>query len=188
MGMGANIGESIFLLVMTLLGVLLMLGAVSLVLIVVGRWKIFKKAGLEGWKALIPFYADYCLYRIGWETKFYWAALILSVAISIVSSIDGEKPAACFAIMEAVLSIAAFVFFVILQIRLSEKFGHGGGFAVGLVLLHPIFTLVLGLDSSFYRGNPAENMRPAPWGRQGGVQMPADDADYDYSENNFAIL
>lgn len=34
------------------------------VLGIAGRWKVFEKAGKEGWKSLIPFYSSYCLYDI----------------------------------------------------------------------------------------------------------------------------
>ena len=47
------------------------------VLTLVARWRIFDKAGIAGWKSLIPIYSDYCTYKIAWKTSFFWAMLVL---------------------------------------------------------------------------------------------------------------
>lgn len=36
-----------------------MLGLIIYIIMVIGMWKIFEKAGEEGWKAIIPFYNLY---------------------------------------------------------------------------------------------------------------------------------
>ena len=36
------------------------------VLMIVAMWRIFAKAGEAGWKAVIPFYNTYILYKITW--------------------------------------------------------------------------------------------------------------------------
>ena len=35
-----------------------------LVLIIVGRWKMYKKAGKQGWEAIVPFYSDWVYVEI----------------------------------------------------------------------------------------------------------------------------
>ena len=42
-----------------------------LVLIIVARWQVFKKAGQPGWAAIIPFYSDYVLYKIAGRKAFF---------------------------------------------------------------------------------------------------------------------
>ena len=37
--------------------------------------------------------------------------------------------------------------------HVSKAFGHGFGFGVGLFLLHPIFSMILGFGSDQYQGN-----------------------------------
>lgn len=37
--------------------------ALAIFMIVV-KWRLFTKAGIEGWKSLIPFYSDYLWYRM----------------------------------------------------------------------------------------------------------------------------
>jgi len=46
------------------------------------------------------------------------------------------------------LNLVAFIY---LCHRLSQAFGQGLLYTVGLVLLHPIFTLILGLGDANYR-------------------------------------
>ena len=41
------------------------------------------------------------------------------------------------------------------HINVSKRFGHGVGFALGLVFLAPIFWLILGFGSSKYVGDQA---------------------------------
>ena len=43
----------------------LLIAMVTHVLVLVGWWKMFTKAGLPGWQALIPLYGDYKGYRLG---------------------------------------------------------------------------------------------------------------------------
>ena len=74
---------------MGLLGLVMsfMMGwAVWYFLTLVARWKVFDKAGIEGWKSLIPIYSDYCTYRISWQTKFYWILMAATIVSGIVSS------------------------------------------------------------------------------------------------------
>lgn len=61
----------------------------SYVLIVIGWWKIFTKAGEAGWKSLIPFYNGYTISKICWETKYFWFTLLAAVAGGIFSGIGG---------------------------------------------------------------------------------------------------
>ena len=90
---------------------------------------VFKKAGIEGWKAWVPFYNGYVLLRMvgrpGW-----WLALmfvpLLNLAVSIIASHD-----------------------------LSKSFGKDVAFTVGLVLLGPVFLFVLWLGDARYRGPAA---------------------------------
>ncbi len=139
-----------------------------LVLQIVGCWKLFEKAGQPGWKALIPVYADYILYGIAWKKSMFWAVLGIGLGISLVSGVTGALSGlmmelsmgygagVVIAILGIVLSLAGGVAVAALEIvfavKLSRAFGHGGGFAVGLILLPPVFYLILGIGKSQYVG------------------------------------
>ncbi len=62
-------------------------GLVLLLLVVqiVAYWKIFEKAGEPGWKAIIPVYSDYILYKIAWGVKPFWILMGAAVITSLLS-------------------------------------------------------------------------------------------------------
>ena len=47
------------------------------------------------------------------------------------------------------------IFYVIVTVDLAKSFGKGVGFAIGLILLSPIFILILGFGAAEYRGPAA---------------------------------
>ena len=58
---------------------------VCVVLPVIGNWKIFVKAGEPGWKALIPIYYSYILFKIAWNAAYFAIYTLLTVvAIGII--------------------------------------------------------------------------------------------------------
>ncbi len=120
---------------------------VLLVLQIVAYWKIFEKAGEQGWKSLIPIYSEYILYKIAWDAKPIWILLGLFVLNLLLCWIPVVG-----VILSFIISILAVVIEILLYVKLSKAFGHGGGFAAGLIFLSPIFILILGFDSSEYLG------------------------------------
>lgn len=100
------------------------------VLILVGWWKIFEKAGEAGWKAIIPIYNVYVLLRIvgrpGW--------MIIGFLIPFVN----------------------IIFYAIVMGDLAKSFGKGIGFVLGLIFLNPLFALILGFGGAAYVGPTAE--------------------------------
>lgn len=121
------------------------------VLQIIGWWKIFAKAGEPGWKSLIPFYNLYILFKISWESKYFWYILATVVASSIFGAIGGVIGA----LLSGICSIATLVLYVMMNYKLSRSFGHGGGYTVGLIFIPWLFVLLLGFGSSEYQGNAA---------------------------------
>lgn len=139
------------------------------VLQIAAYWKIFTKAGQAGWKSLIPIYADYVLYKIAWKKSMFWMTLGIGIvagaasalfssfttqmALSGVISVGGVAAMVLGAIAMIVLTIAALVIQIVFCVKLARAFGYGGGFAVGLILLEPVFLLVLGFGNAQYVKN-----------------------------------
>lgn len=98
-------------------------------------WKLFVKAGYEGWKAIIPFYNIWCLCEMIFGAG-YWMFIILGGFIPCIGW------------------IVIILFEIIYGIRLAKSFGQSGGFAVGLILLPAIFIPILALGSSEYEKLP----------------------------------
>ncbi|MEM8533636.1 MAG: DUF5684 domain-containing protein [Chloroflexota bacterium] len=111
----------------------LLLTLVVGVVLLVGMWKIFTKAGQPGWAAIVPIYNVYVMLQmIG---RPWWWLLLMFVPI------------------------ANIVVLVILWFDLARAFGKGIGFALGLYFLNPIFVLILGFGNAEYVGPP--NAMPA---------------------------
>ena len=114
-------------------GVVLLIQLAILVVMIVAGWKVFTKAGQPGWASIIPFYNVYVMLTIvgkpGW-----WLLLFFIPIVNIVIGI-------------------------IVTLELAQRFGKGGGFAAGLILLPIIFYPMLGFGSATY--TPAPQSQPA---------------------------
>lgn len=104
----------------------------SIVSIVVGvfllasLWCVFTKAGVAGWKSLIPLYNMYILYKMAWGNG--W--LFLLTIIPVVNVVIGA----------------------ICMYKLSKAFGHSFMFALGLIFLPYVFYPILAFGTSRYLG------------------------------------
>ena len=125
---------------------------VCVVLPVIGNWKIFVKAGEPGWKALIPIYYSYILFKIAWNAAYFAIYTLLTVvAIGIILTapiIGSGLSMTLFFILYGCLMVLRIIF----CFKLAKAFDHGIFFAVALILLGPIFMIVQGFDSSEYEG------------------------------------
>ena len=142
---GSIIGASV--------GVFLTLGIVYFILRVIADWKIFTKAGVAGWKSLIPFLSDYEEYKLCWKGSLGLVAAVCLAFINYVTT-RVKSPNNGMVILMGVLAILGLVLSFIQSQRLSRAFGKGAGFGVGLFLLGPIFRLILGFGSARYVGHP----------------------------------
>ena len=97
---------------------------------IVSMWKVFKKAGKEGWAALIPIYNLVVLFQI--------------------SGIDPKKLLWLF--LPIIGQIIVFVYLIMAYIKLAKAFGKSSGFAAGLIFLNVIFMGILAFDDSVYSG------------------------------------
>ena len=138
---------------------------ISLALIalaIIAYWRIFVKAGEEGWKAIIPFYNAYTAMKLFWKTSIFWIGIGLGVGASIgygmasygvvALAIYGGGGNAAVMVIGFILAfgcgITAFVLEIMFLNRVSKAFGHGAGFTVGLVFLNFIFILILAFGKS----------------------------------------
>ncbi len=121
------------------------------VLLVIAWWKTFEKAGEEGWKAIIPFYNVYIMYKISWKASMFWVYLAICVVSGIFAGLGGDN--STFSMIGNVLALVATCFGAVQLYYLSVAFGHGLGYTFGLIILNPFFMLALGFGSSQYVGN-----------------------------------
>lgn len=140
---------------------------------IVACWRIFTKMGEPGWKALIPIYSQYTMYKRVWKVSFFIISFILYIIHSTFSilnlKLSGNYSTLLVRISEnnsvlamiislafSIISIAVTVLYIMYLYRLSRAFGHGVGYTLGLIFFEPIFYLILAFDSSStYTGNMA---------------------------------
>ncbi|MDR1017694.1 MAG: DUF5684 domain-containing protein [Lachnospiraceae bacterium] len=122
------------LIAMLTTGVGITFSLVILVLSIVAMWKIFTKAGVEGWKSIIPIYNIYILTKISFGNG-WWFLLLLIPCVS-------------------------WIFAIVLWYKLSTAFGHGIGFTLGLIFFNTIFILIIGLGDSQYVGYNSNDSFP----------------------------
>ena len=119
---------------------------------VIGSWNIFKKAGEKGWKAIIPFYSTYTMYKIAWKPMWFWiwlSIVVVDLTIYFIGLEIGNPEMVAFSWL---LTLVASLFYIPLSYQLSKSFGHGIGFTFGLIFLYPIFILILAFNKSQYVG------------------------------------
>lgn len=125
---------------------------IFLIMSIIGLWKMFTKAGKEGWKALIPIYNLVVLCEIVGISP-YWILIVFVCALLNVVPVVGQ-----------LLSLAASIYFaVILSVSIAKSYGKSDDYAIGIFLLTPIFYMILGMGSSIYQGPKPMNDPVYKW-------------------------
>lgn len=84
---GATAGVAAVVVIIAIIAILISL-AVGIVL-VIGHWKLYKKAGKQGWEAIVPIYNNIVLGEIA-GLNWYWVlAMYASAIVSIMGSVVG---------------------------------------------------------------------------------------------------
>ena len=101
------------------------------ILMFIAYWKIYKKAGKPGWACIVPIYGQIVQLEIC-ELPIWYIIFIF-------------------------IPFANIYYFIITNIKMSQKFGKGTGFAIGMILAGPIFPLILAFGSSQYQPSGINN-------------------------------
>jgi uncharacterized membrane protein YhaH (DUF805 family) len=99
------------------------------IVVLIGMWKMFTKAGQPGWGCIIPIYNLYLLCKMAGRPG-WWVLLMLIPLVNIIIAI-------------------------LIWLDIAKAFGKGAGFAVGLIFLSFIFIPILGFGDATYQGPPA---------------------------------
>ena len=114
-------------------GVFFLIWLGLILLILIGMWKVFVKAGRPGWEAIVPIYNLYILITKIAFRPWWWMLLFLAGPIPILGW------------------IAVIVASIIISIDVAKNFGKDVVFAIGLALLGPIFYPILGFGSAKFQ-------------------------------------
>lgn len=109
-----------------ILGIFYLIYIAILVLIIVGTWKVFVKAGKPGWASLIPFYSQYCLFDIACGNG--WFFLLMFVPC------------------------VNFFALIYAYIKLAQAFGKGTGYGIAMFFFGFVLIPMLGFGDAQYVG------------------------------------
>jgi len=101
--------------------------AAVIVLIIAGMWKMFVKAGQQGWLSIIPILNTYVIIKLAGREG-WWILLFLIPCVNIVVAI-------------------------IVYMDLAQKFGKSAAYGLGLIFLPFIFIPVLGFGDAEFIGD-----------------------------------
>lgn len=119
----------------------------GVVLTVIGKWKVFKKAGKKGWESIIPYYNTWILCEIA-GLKWWFFLIIIAGSLLGNSGISG------------LVWLASFVAEYFAAYNLAKKFGKEPvGYAFGLAFLPFVFFPILGFGDATYT-----NVKVSPYG------------------------
>lgn len=101
--------------------------------------RIFKKAGVEAWKAWVPVYSSWVMLELG-DQKGFWAVLALIPIVNIASA----------------------VFMYLAQYNIGMKLGKEGAFVLLAIFLPTVWLIWLAVDSSTWKGTPKAATKSTP--------------------------
>ena len=117
---------------------------ISNLMLIIGRWGIFRKAGKKGWHSLIPFLSSYEEYSVSWKG---WIGLLaaLSIPLALISSKVGLP-----SVVHNIIIGAGFLLSIPESLKLAKAFGKSKVFGVLMVIpvLDKICRLILGVSKA----------------------------------------
>lgn len=132
---------------------------------IIGRWKMFTKAGKRGFATLIPLYSEWTFFSIGTGNGFtgliltmlgmiqvcVWYIMMVLLEMPLVESIQaGDKMVYIFLSVEFAIGVIVAICTIINNFKVAKNFGKGKGTGFGLTIFPIIFCLILGLGSAEY--------------------------------------
>ena len=120
------------------------------VVYVIALAKLFKKAGEDGWKAIIPFYNVFVLIQIAGLNWWYFL-IAISGTICTIAKIDGLDYICSLASM----AVNFFIFYNVAKKMKQQPVGYG----VAGAFVAPIITMVLGFSNK-YTFDPSVQVSP----------------------------
>ena len=118
--------------------IIMVVAFAAAILQIVAMWKLFKKAGKQGWFSIVPVYNVIVLFEIiGY--KWYYIFLFLLGCIPIVGQ------------------LALAVFSIHYNVKLSKAFGKDVGYGIGLAFLPVVFMPIFAFSKNINYVGPTVN-------------------------------
>ena len=145
-------------LIASFLFVFIAVGVLLAVLYIIAFWRIFKKADRSGWNVFIPIIGVYRFFQIAGAVDLFWKitfcifAYFVLIALVVLAPATMTTPIAL--IVLGIIFVVTIIRLIIISLkfysRLSNAFGHGFWFTLGLIFFPYIFILILAFGRSKY--------------------------------------
>ena len=108
------------------------------ILYIIGRWKIFKKAGKNGWEAIVPFYNDWVYVEISGLNN-WWFFIIIASTICTYISED----------LSSIASLASTFGLFVCNYNIAKRMKQSTSMAVLMTLFPMIVIPMLGISKKY---------------------------------------
>lgn len=127
----------------------LVVAAIISIAVAIGLWKMFEKAGYEGYRAIIPLYNMYTMTEMAGMNGWYFLLCLIPY-------------------------IGVMIWLVMVSSKIALAFGKDNAYAVGLILLPYVFYPVLGFSNAqyVYGSHTQQNYGPDQSGQPGQPTQP----------------
>ena len=148
---------------MLLGGMYLMIAFAWWLLQIIANWRIFIKAGEDGWKSIIPIYGDYISYKIAWQPAYFWLTLVLGIVSSCLQGTLETNDSLMISMSIVLIKIILAIISIMYSVKLARAFGRGTGFAIGLIFLLASTFYTLSSFSSNQNGQDSHLQESCPF-------------------------
>lgn len=97
------------------------------VFILIAYWKVYEKAGRQGWEGIIPVYREYVLSQITGKPLWWFLFIYLLPPVGIV-------------------------LLILMNIELADRFGKSTAFGLGIFFITIVFIPILAFGDATFRG------------------------------------
>ena len=123
--------------------ILILIILVFCIFYILGRWKLFKKAGKNGWEAIIPFYNDWIYVEIAGLNSWWFFVVIATSVFSIISFSSDEN------LFNGFASSISLIGLFTCNYNISKKLNRDTTFAVLMTIFPLIMIPLIGLSKNY---------------------------------------
>ena len=124
----------------SLLFFVLAIGLIALIVYIVGLVKLYKKAGKEGWEAIVPFYSQWIYTEIA-DLNWWWFLFLIAPTIASIISRNGR--------LESLASLVILFGYFVCNYNIAKKFHKDTGTAILMTIFPFIMIPVMAFSNSY---------------------------------------
>ena len=119
-------------------------------LLVIGRWLLFRKAGKPGWHSIIPILSTYQEYSLGWKGWIGILTLLFPVGAILFNLVPSHPNWSV--LCSSIFWLVYFVLRLVESLKLAKAFGKGTGLGILMAVIQSVGRFGLGVSKAKYQG------------------------------------